>query len=67
MFLSYHNTINNTENILFRRFVKEHGRVKYRRVLLAFENNHSHKAISHQLSIPLTDVQEIAQLYRRSA
>lgn len=63
MFLSN----NNTDVLLFRRFVRQYGKVKLRRVLHAIEHNHSNKAIAHQLSLPLDDIQGIAQVYKRSA
>ena len=66
MFLSANN-INHSHLIIFRSFVKEHGKVKLRRVLHALDHNHSKLAIAHQLSLSSNEIEDIAQIYRKSA
>ena len=53
--------------MIFRSFVKEHGKVKLRRVLHALDHNHSKLAIAHQLSLSSDQIEDIAQIYRKSA
>jgi len=52
---------------LFRGFIKDYGRVKLRRLLHALDNNHTPKAISHQLELPIDDIKLICRLFRFSA
>jgi hypothetical protein len=52
---------------LFRGFIKDFGRVKLRRLLFALEKNHTPRAISHQLELPLDDIKLIYKLFRYSA
>ncbi len=52
---------------LFRGFVKDYGRVKLRRLFCALENNHTPRAISHQLDVPLDNIKLIHSLFRFSA
>ena len=66
MFLSALNT-NYDHLIVFRSFVREHGRVKLRRVLHALDHNHSKLAIAHQLALPLSEITDLADVYRRTA
>ena len=51
----------------FRGFIKDYGRVKLRRLLHALDNNHTPKAIAHQLDLPLDDIKLIYKLFRFSA
>ena len=64
---SKHRKLLNQHERLFRSFVKDHGRVKLRRLFHALENNHTAKAISHQLDIPLDNIKLIYSLFRFSA
>ena len=52
---------------LFRAFIREYGKVKLRRLLLALESNQSVHSIVHQLDVPQDDVEAIQVLFRRSA
>jgi len=52
---------------LFRGFVKDYGRVKLRRLFHALENNHTPRAISHQLNVPIDNIKLIYRLFRFSA
>lgn len=66
MFLSAINT-NYEQLSIFRSFVREHGRVKLRRVLHALDHNHSKMAIANQHSLPISEIEDLALVYRRSA
>ena len=66
MFLSANN-INHAHLMIFRTFVKEHGKIKLRRVLHALDHNHSKVAIAHQLSLSLNEIDDITQIYRQTA
>lgn len=52
---------------LFRSFIREYGKVKLRRLLLALESNQSIHSIVHTLEVPQEDVEAIQILFRRIA
>ena len=66
MFLSASHT-NYDHLMIFRSFVKKHGKVKLRRVLHTLDHNHSAYAIAEQLALPIGDVKDIVLVHRRSA
>ena len=61
------NQLMNQHERLFRHFVKDHGRVKLRRLFHFLEKQHSASAISSQIDVPLDEIKPIYRLFRFSA
>lgn len=67
MSIEKYNSIIQVHTRLFRQFTREHGRTTLRLVLYALENQQSAHAIAMQFGIPVNEVQEIQQAFKKAA
>ncbi len=67
MSIEKYNSIIQAHTRLFRSFTREHGRTTLRLVLYALENQQSAHAIAIQFDIPVEDIQEIQQAFKKAA